>query len=130
MKENVILDKSFAFAIQIVVLSKCLQDEQREFVLSRQILRSGTFVGANVEEAVGGISKREFAVKMQIAYKEARETRYWPRLLKTTNLLDQEPADTLITDCEELIRVLVAIILLFLPIAILSFFHSLIPSFK
>jgi four helix bundle protein len=70
MKENVILDKSFHFAIRIVQLSRWLREEKNEFVLSKQVLRSGTSVGANVEEAVGGISRREFAAKMQIAYKE------------------------------------------------------------
>ena len=74
MAQNVILEKSFDFAVRIVHLSRWLQEEKREFVLSRQVLRSGTSIGANAEEAAGGISPREFTAKMQIAYKEARET--------------------------------------------------------
>jgi len=110
VKENVILDKSFAFAVQIVHLSRILQSEQKEFVLSRQILRSGTSIGANIEEAEGSISKREFTAKMQIAYKEARETRYWIRLMKATKLVEPILADSILADCEELIRILVAIL--------------------
>ena len=104
--------------------------------MSKQILRSGTSVGANAEEAVGGISRKEFTLKMQISYKEARETKYWLRLLKATGFIDHKLADSMIKDCEELIRILVSILKSSkgtIPVAtlgILSFLHFLILSFK
>lgn len=82
MKENIIKNKSFDFSVRIVGQYKFLKDEKKEFVLSKQILKSGTSIGANVEEADGGISKAEFSNKLSIAYKEAKETHYWLRLLK------------------------------------------------
>ena len=75
--ENAVQIKSFAFAIRIVRLYQFLQEEKKEFVLSKQILRSGTSIGANIEEGEGGFSKKDFAAKMGISYKEARETKYW-----------------------------------------------------
>ncbi len=89
MKENLILTKTYSFAILIVNLNKKLI-AQKEFVLSKQLLRSGTSIGANAEEAVGGISKKDFRAKMSISYKEARETHYWLRLLKDTNYITYE----------------------------------------
>jgi four helix bundle protein len=79
-KDNVIRDKSYAFALRVVKLYQFLINEKKEFVLSRQILRSGTSIGANVEEAIGGQSGRDFQSKIAIAYKEARETHYWIRI--------------------------------------------------
>ena len=76
MKDNVIQDKSFQFAIKIVKLYKYLCDEKKEIVLSKQLLRSGTLVGANIEEAIGGQSRKDFYAKLTISYKEARETHY------------------------------------------------------
>jgi four helix bundle protein len=81
MKENVIKTKSFDFAVRVVNLYKWLITEQKEFVLSKQCLRSGTSIGANVEEADSGQSKKDFIAKMSIALKEAKETHYWLRLL-------------------------------------------------
>lgn len=78
-KENLIVDKTFKFSQTIIELYRLLIDN-KEFVLSKQILRSGTSIGANVEEAIGAISKKEFTAKMGISLKEARETRYWLRL--------------------------------------------------
>ncbi len=75
-----------------------------------QLLRSGTSVGANIEEAIGGSSKRDFIHKLEIAYKESRETRYWLRLLKESNLLEKKLAESFISDCEELIKILTAIL--------------------
>ena len=86
-KENIILDKSFDFALKIIFLYKDLI-EKKEFVLSKQLLKSGTSIGANVEEAVGGFSKKDFTAKMGIAYKESRETRYWLRLLDISQLVN------------------------------------------
>ena len=103
MKENLLLDKSFAFAVRIVNAQKYLIEEHREFVLSRQLVRSGTSVGANAEEAVGGQSRADFISKLAIAYKEARETRYWIRLLHATNYFDDSKAHSLLEDNEELV---------------------------
>ncbi|MDX1903732.1 MAG: four helix bundle protein [Thermonemataceae bacterium] len=82
MKEdNIILQKTFAFAVRIVKLYKLLCEDKREFILSKQLLRSGTSIGANTEEAVGGLSKADFIARLGIAYKEARESVYWIKLL-------------------------------------------------
>ncbi len=103
---NVIQEKSFAFAIRIVNAYKFLTTEKKEFVLSKQMLRSGTSIGANVEEAIGGQSKADFISKLSIAYKKARETLYWIKLLKATEYLTVEMADTLINDAEEICRII------------------------
>ncbi|NJO68821.1 MAG: four helix bundle protein [Bacteroidetes bacterium] len=110
MKENVIVDKSFAFAVKIVKLYQKLVSESKEYVLSKQLLRCGTSIGANIEEAVGGISKRDFIAKLQISYKEARETKYWLRLMIETDIISKTDAENLTTDCDELIKIIVAII--------------------
>ncbi|MFA4954577.1 MAG: four helix bundle protein [Patescibacteria group bacterium] len=106
MKGNLIQDKSYEFALATVHLYKKLVGEQKEFVLSKQLLRSGTSIGANVEEAIGGQSDRDFFTKMTIAYKEARETRYWLRLLHDSGYLKEEDARVLDEKCEELCRIL------------------------
>ena len=111
MKEgNIILQKSYAFAVRIVRLSQFLVKEKQAFQLADQIRRSGTSIGANVEEAVGGQSRKDFVSKCSIAYKEARETHYWLRLLRDTNYLQITQAESLLTDCEELLKILTAII--------------------
>ncbi len=107
---NVVLDKSFAFAVRIVKLAQFLLKERGESVLSRQVLRSGTSIGANVEEAQAAQSRKDFISKLAIASKEARETRYWLRLLKETNQLEAKHVASLLEDCEELIRLLTAIV--------------------
>ena len=103
--ENIIQKKSFAFAIRIVNLYKYLREEKNEFVLSKQILRSGTSIGANVEEAIGGQSEKDFFAKLTIAYKETRETIYWIKLLTETKYLDQEQANSLLNDAEEICKI-------------------------
>jgi four helix bundle protein len=105
-KDNVIREKSYAFALRIVKLYQFLINEKKEFVLSRQILRSGTSIGANVEEAIGGQSGRDFQSKMAIAYKEARETHYWIRLLKDSDYLNNEHSQSILSNCEELMKIL------------------------
>jgi four helix bundle protein len=110
MKENVIKDKSYKFALLIVTTYKKLVEEHKEFVLSKQLLRSGTSVGANIEEAEGSISKKEFVAKLQISYKEARETRYWLNLLTDSGYLEKGEHEILITKCDEILRIIVAII--------------------
>ena len=106
MKKNPLLDKSFLFAIEIVELFRVLQKEKKEFILSKQILKSGTSIGANAEEAIGAISGKEYISKLSIAYKEARETKYWLKLLKATGYLDDESFDDLFQKCEELCKIL------------------------
>jgi four helix bundle protein len=111
MKENVIQKKSFDFAVRIVNAYKYLQTEKKEFVLSKQILRSGTSIGANVEEAIGGQSKKDFIAKTSISYKEARETIYWIKLLVATGYLEKDLAQSLLDDAEELSKILSSILL-------------------
>jgi four helix bundle protein len=84
---NVVQEKSYAFALRIVRMYRHLTEKRKEFVLSKQILRSGTSIGANIEEAIGGQSGRDFLAKLNIAYKEARETHYWLRLLHDSGYL-------------------------------------------
>jgi four helix bundle protein len=103
---NIIQQKSFAFAIRIVNLYKFLTTEKKEYVLSKQLLRSGTSVGANIEESIGGQSEKDFISKISIAYKEARESMYWLKLLKATDYLSQEQADSLLKDAEELCKII------------------------
>ena len=109
MKANVVLEKSYQFALEIVALCKQLQ-ELKEFVLSKQLLKSGTSVGANVEEAVAGHSKKDFVAKMVIALKEARESHYWLRLLRDSRLSPSDETEKLILQSDEMIRLLTAII--------------------
>ena len=105
-QDNVIQEKSFAFAVRIVNLYKYLCDDKKEFVLSKQILRSGTSIGANIEESIGGQSDRDFLTKVTIAYKEARETVYWLKLLLATDYINKEQADSLLKDAEEICKIL------------------------
>lgn len=111
MKENIIQQKSFAFAIRIVNAYKYLQSDKKEFVLSKQLLRCGTSIGANMEEAIGGQSKKDFIAKTSIAYKEARETKYWVNLLKATQYLEEKEADSIMNDAEELCKILSSILI-------------------
>lgn len=85
---------------------KYLVEEKKEYVLSKQFLRSGTSIGANAEEAVGGQSRPDFVSKLSIAYKEARETKYWIRLLQATNYLEEAQAKSLLDDVEELLKII------------------------
>ena len=96
MKENIIQVKSYKFALKIIDLYKFLVQDKKEYILSKQVLRSGTSIGANVEEAIGGQSKKDFAFKLSIAYKEARETRYWIKLLKDAKYIEDKFADFLL----------------------------------
>ena len=105
-QENIIQGKTFAFAIRIVNLYKYLCDDKKEFVLSKQVLRSGTSIGANIEESIGGQSDKDFLTKVTIAYKEARETVYWLKLLLATDYINQEQADSLFKDADEICKIL------------------------
>jgi len=103
-KENIVMIKSYAFALQIVKLYKYLVLQQKEFVLSKQILRSGTAIGALVKEAEHAKSKADFINKMNIALKEANETEYWLRLLKDSDYLDENSFNTAHSVSIELIK--------------------------
>lgn len=109
MKYNdVLVPKSFSFSIRIVKLYQFLTETKKEFVMSKQILRSGTSIGANIQEAKGGISKADFSSKFSIAYKEARETQYWLKLLHETNYMELNLFKSIYKDCDELSRILYA----------------------
>jgi four helix bundle protein len=109
MKENIIVAKTYQFALRII--SVCRQMERvREYVLSRQLLRSGTSIGANVEEAQAAQSRADFISKMSIAAKEARETRYWLRLLRDSDLLPSIQNSTHLAECEEILLILTSIV--------------------
>ncbi len=107
-KDNIIQNKSFDFALEIISLYKELI-KQKEFILSKQLLRSGTSIGANMEEAITGQSKKDFVHKMTISLKESRETRYWLKLLKESDLVSLNFNKYLI-DIDEIIRILIKII--------------------
>ena len=109
MADNAILDKSKAFAVRAVRLYQYLCNEKHEYVLSKQMLRSGTSIGANVREAVRGQSKPDFYAKLNIALKEADETEYWLELLSETDYLTPQQFQSIYEDCEELVRLLVSI---------------------
>ena len=109
-EENVILTKSYALGLGILKLYLHLQKKKVDFGLCSQILNSGTAIGANVEEAVGGASRKDFINKLQIAYKEARETNYWLRLLKDAKIVEENLAKSFLKDCEEIIKILTTIL--------------------
>ena len=109
VQENVIVEKSFTFAVRIVKLCKYLRESKNEYILTKQLLRCGTSVGANIAEAQRGQSKADFAAKMSIALKEANETQYWIKLLFHTDYLTQEEYHSIYKDNDEIISLLIAI---------------------
>ena len=108
---NVVQEKSFAFAVRVVRVYQHLMNEKKEFVLSKQLLRSGTSIGANIEEGIGGQSEADFISKLSIAYTEAREDAYWIRLLHATDYLTANQTQSLLTDADELCKILGKILL-------------------
>ncbi len=104
--DNIIQIKSYEFALKIIKIYKYLSQEKNEYVLSKQLLRSGTSIGANVEESIGGQSKADFFAKITIAYKEARESNYWIRLLRDSDYLTIEQSADLLTDVDEHLRII------------------------
>lgn len=107
MKEdNIIQTKSYDFAVKIVLLCKGLMEKEKEYVLSKQLLRSGTSIGANIEEAIGGFSKNDFHYRLTVAYREARESSYWIRLLHDTGYLSKELKHELLNNCGEILRII------------------------
>lgn len=108
--DNIIQQKSFAFAVKIVKLYRYFVDTKKEFILAKQLLKSGTSIGANIEEAIGGHSKPDFIAKMTISYKEARESQYWIKLLQETNFLTKEESESLLSDIDEILKILGSIL--------------------
>lgn len=107
MKEdNAVQLKSYAFAVRVVKVYQFLSNDKKEFILSKQLLRCGTSIGANIEEAIGGQSSKDFYAKLTIAYKEARETHYWIRLLRDTGYLSKEQSESLLDDTTELLKII------------------------
>jgi four helix bundle protein len=104
--DNIIQEKTFAFAIRIVKLYQYLISEKKEFVLSKQLLRCGTSIGANIEESIGGQSEKDFLSKISISYKETRETIYWIKLLLATDYLDKKQTESILGDAEEICRII------------------------
>jgi four helix bundle protein len=111
MKENPLEDKSFDFAIRVVRMYQHLSKTKKELVLSRQLLRSGTSIGANVQEANCGQTKRDFIHKLSIAQKETRETMFWIRLLYRTDYLTQTEFDSIFKDVEEIYKIVTSSLL-------------------
>jgi four helix bundle protein len=108
---NVIVDKTYLFALRIVKTYKYLTQEQKEFVLSKQLLRSGTSIGANVEEAIAASSKSDFIHKLNITAKEARETSYWLRLLKDSGYFPDKAFVSIQDDCLEIRKIISSILI-------------------
>jgi four helix bundle protein len=109
MENNVLRSKSYQFALEVIQVYKNLNERKNEYVLSKQLLRAGTSIGANVEEAIGGHTTKDFVCKIAIAYKEAREANYWIRLLKDSDYLDAATALRLEDLSMELIRIMAKI---------------------
>ena len=109
MKENVVVEKSKAFAVRIIQLYKYMYENKKEFVMSKQILRSGTSIGANIAEAECAFSKKDFLAKMYIAFKECSKTNYWLELLYKTEYLSKEQYNSIDSDCTELLKLLSSI---------------------
>ena len=107
-KKNILLDKSLSFAARIVKLHKYLIKEKHEGIISKQIIRSATSIGANANEAVYGISKVDFVAKLQISLKETAETEYWLRLLQLSEYINEEEGQSLLSDCHEIKRILIS----------------------
>ncbi len=109
MKDNVITEKSKSFSLKIINIYKSLCEDKREFVLSKQLLRSGTSIGANITESNYAQSEADFLSKMHISLKEAAETSYWLDLLYQSNYIDKKDYDSLYPDCIEIIKILTSI---------------------
>lgn len=108
MKENVLIEKSIKFAARIIKLKKYLTQSKKETIISKQIIRSGTSIGANINEANYGSSKADFIAKLHIALKETAETEYWIKLLSLSEYIDKEMSNSLLEDCLELKRLLIS----------------------
>lgn len=110
MATNLLKERSYAFALRIIKVSRYVSTEQKDYVLSKQLLRSGTSIGANIEEAFQGQSRADFISKLSIANKEAFETNYWLRLMRDSSMLTAAQVDELLNECSEIQRMLTAAI--------------------
>ena len=110
MSGNVVYDQSKSFALRIINLYKFLRDQKQEYVMSKQVLRCGTSIGANISESQYGVSKAEFVLKLRIALREANETKYWIELLCASEFIGSDLAESLISDCNSIIYLLISII--------------------
>ena len=108
--QSIVAEKSFSFAVRIVKLYQYICNNKKEYVIFKQLLRSGTSIGANIQEALNGQSKRDFLSKMNIALKEAGETQYWLRLLTATEILTEKESRSILDDCTELLKMLTSIV--------------------
>lgn len=108
-KDNIIQKKSYDFALSCIELCKFLHSKHNEYVLSKQLLKSGTSIGANIEESIGAQSSKDFLSKISIAYKETRETHYWIRLLRDSNYIDDKQSTEILGKCEEILRIITSI---------------------
>lgn len=108
-RDNPLRDKSYTFALSVVKLTSKIRTEQKEFILTNQLLRSGTSIGANVEEAIGAPTDKDFLYRVTIAYKEARETHFWLRLLIDSDYLGVQEGQKLLTSVEELLKIMTSI---------------------
>ncbi|MBE9041412.1 four helix bundle protein [Oscillatoriales cyanobacterium LEGE 11467] len=110
VRRSVGYEKAYRFAIRVVKAYRYLTEEKREFVLSKQLLRSGTSIGANLAEAHGAISQADFSFKVSIAYKECLETKYWLSLLKDTDYIDSKAFESIYEDADEIAKILFSIL--------------------
>lgn len=110
MTSNNLYEKAYAFSIRIVKAYQFLSAEKKEFIISKQLLKSGTSIGANIAEANGGISKADFSAKLSISFKECLETKYWLSLLKDTNFIDIKTFNSMHDDADELAKILFSIL--------------------
>jgi len=108
--DNIVVAKSYAFAVRCVKLYKYLCDEKHDFTIGKQLMRSGTSIGANVKEATRGVSKADFTAKMSISLKEASESEFWIELLRDTEYITTQQAESMLADCQELLKLLMSII--------------------
>ena len=108
LKDNILIDKSIDFAARIIKLTKFLEENKKEHIISKQIIRSGTSIGANINEAQYGQSKADFIAKLHIALKETAETEYWLHLLSKSDYIDSKMFDSLLADCLELKKILIS----------------------
>ena len=108
MRENILIDKTISFAAKIIKLNQYLVKDKNEHIISKQIVRSGTSIGANINEANYGQSKADFISKLQIALKETAETEYWIKLLQSSEFISEETATSLLTDCLDIKRILIS----------------------
>ena len=109
-EDNILATKSYAFAVRCVNLYKYLCDVKNDYTIGRQLMRSGTSIGANVKEATRGVSKADFTAKMSISLKEASESEFWIELLRDTDYITTEQAESMLADCQELLKLLMTIV--------------------